>query len=445
MKLIARLITITFFISLIFSSCKKDRVTNNKPPFANAGADQIITLPINAVIIDGTGSFDHDGKIELYSWKQIIGPNQSIISNSLQVSSEVNNLIQGIYLYELKVTDNRGLSSKDTVQISVNPLPVVVNECSMQLSPIGNLSIARWNVLIAAAGNKILFAGGNISQTDQTTRVDIYDKVLKTWSIAELSQTRMGMGVAVAGTKIFFAGGYSNITSESSKVDIYDAVANIWSTAELSVGRLGISGAATGNKVFFAGGSNGYGDDYDIVDIYDISRNIWSTTRLSETTIDAITLNNKIYFFGGSKNVTIYDGTSNSWSVFALPFYRYNMARIAFGDTIYFAGGTTYDNGIEAFSDKVEMYDVNTGNTSFHQLSEARSNIQAVRKNDKILFYAGSTKSGWSNKVDFYNISTNEWSACQIPPSLRWSAIFSSGDKVYITSANTNQVFELEF
>jgi len=93
--------------------------TINQPPVAKAGVDQIIILPANAITIDGSGSYDPDGSIVLYSWNQITGPNLPVMSSSSYVSSVVHNLIQGIYQFELKVIDSGGLSAKDTVQITV--------------------------------------------------------------------------------------------------------------------------------------------------------------------------------------------------------------------------------------------------------------------------------------------------------------------------------------
>ena len=44
------------------------------------------------------------------------------IVNSNAVQTQVTNLVQGIYQFELKVTDARGLFSKDTMQVTVNAL-----------------------------------------------------------------------------------------------------------------------------------------------------------------------------------------------------------------------------------------------------------------------------------------------------------------------------------
>jgi parallel beta-helix repeat protein len=94
----------------------------NIPPIANAGIDQTITLPINSVSLTGKGT-DADGTISFYAWTQVAGPSIATISKPNSASTTVTGLIKGIYLFELKVTDNSGASSRDTVQVTVNPAP----------------------------------------------------------------------------------------------------------------------------------------------------------------------------------------------------------------------------------------------------------------------------------------------------------------------------------
>ena len=53
-------------------------------------------------------------------WTKISGPSSYKISDSTSASTTVNGLIQGIYTFELTVTDNKGATGKDTVQIKVN-------------------------------------------------------------------------------------------------------------------------------------------------------------------------------------------------------------------------------------------------------------------------------------------------------------------------------------
>ena len=50
----------------------------NQNPIANAGANQIITLPLDSVTLSGVASFDPNGTIVSYSWTKISGPAQAL-------------------------------------------------------------------------------------------------------------------------------------------------------------------------------------------------------------------------------------------------------------------------------------------------------------------------------------------------------------------------------
>ncbi len=52
----------------------------NQAPVANAGSNQTITAPVSSVVLNGTSSFDPDGTIAAYSWKQVSGPSASTIA-----------------------------------------------------------------------------------------------------------------------------------------------------------------------------------------------------------------------------------------------------------------------------------------------------------------------------------------------------------------------------
>lgn len=446
---------------IIFTSCKKENSANNTivippPPLTNnspiavAGPDQVIYLPLDNAIVDGSGSTDPDGTIVSYLWTKISGPTSLIVVNPNLAKTSINQLVQGTYLFELLIKDNGGLSAKDTMQITVNAAPIfILPGCNMSLTPIGNLSIARKDILTASAGNKILFAGGisSISPFVISSRVDIYDMASQTWSMAELSLGRVDMAVAVVGTKIFFAGGFNNLGKPSSRVDIYDASVNTWSTAELSIARGDIGAASADNKVLFAGGWDGdYNNDYgifDIVDIYNAITNIWSTSHLSEPNAypSATVLNHKIYFAGRftSSKVDIYDALSNLWSVISKSEPSGFMATIGTGNTIFWAGGEVITNGVY-ISNKVEMYDVITGNSTNHQLSAARSHFQAVMKNNKILFYTGNNYP-LLNNIDVYDINTQTWSACSISQAISGQSIIAAAGKVYVAGGYLNGAF----
>ncbi|OQY93813.1 MAG: hypothetical protein B6D37_10140 [Sphingobacteriales bacterium UTBCD1] len=93
---------------------------SNQPPVANAGPDQNFFLPVNSVTLNGSGS-DADGSITSYQWAKISGPSQFTIVSPTQAQTVINNLVQGVYQFELTVTDNLGATGKDTVTVTVNP------------------------------------------------------------------------------------------------------------------------------------------------------------------------------------------------------------------------------------------------------------------------------------------------------------------------------------
>src|SRR4030095_1073568 len=125
MKLILQVIAwILLPLIATFISCKKEKSCkdckeHNKPPIAVAGSDRVITLPADSALLDGSASSDPDGTISEWLWKKITGPASFNIANTSAPKTVVKNLGVGTYQFELKVTDNGGLSAGDTVQITV--------------------------------------------------------------------------------------------------------------------------------------------------------------------------------------------------------------------------------------------------------------------------------------------------------------------------------------
>ena len=94
----------------------------NQPPVANAGSDQTITLPLNSVTVSGSGS-DADGTVASYAWSKISGPSGYTIVNATSAVTAINGLVQGVYQFQLKVTDNNGATAIDVMQVTVNAAP----------------------------------------------------------------------------------------------------------------------------------------------------------------------------------------------------------------------------------------------------------------------------------------------------------------------------------
>ena len=327
MSPLLRLIFYTFLLLATgILSCKKDssedenNSSNNKPPIASAGQDQTIILPVTSFTLDGSSSNDPDGSISGYHWSRIQGPPSITIQNRSAAQTLVNNLSAGFYRFELMVIDNGGIIARDTVQVTVYPSDA--DSCDLSnrsqinatFTLIGTLSEPR-APSVAAAGGKIVFAGGpsvftNINGAINSTpssAVDIYDTATKSWTSTQLSQARQGIAAVSCGNKIFFAGGSVHSISLTGQavydnVDIYDVTSNTWTVAHLSEPRSFVAATAIGSKVFFAGGTTDGMHGSRTVDIYDTVTKQWSIASLSEARfgLNANTVGNKLYFAGGN-------------------------------------------------------------------------------------------------------------------------------------------------
>ena len=140
------LLLIDFAGVIILISCKKEYSCegckdNNKPPIAKGGPDQSITLPTDSISLDGSSSSDPDGTISEWRWTKISGPASFNIIKPSDSATKVKTLVAGTYQFELKVTDNGGLSAKDMIQVIVNPI-VIINH-----PPIANAGIDQTIIL----------------------------------------------------------------------------------------------------------------------------------------------------------------------------------------------------------------------------------------------------------------------------------------------------------
>ncbi|XP_044143562.1 dyslexia-associated protein KIAA0319-like protein homolog [Bufo gargarizans] len=92
------------------------------PPVANAGANQVITLPKNSIVLYGNLSTDDHGIVS-YEWS--LSPNskgkvmemQGVRTSTLQLSV----LQEGDYTFQLTVTDSAGQQSTSEVTVIVQP------------------------------------------------------------------------------------------------------------------------------------------------------------------------------------------------------------------------------------------------------------------------------------------------------------------------------------
>jgi len=91
----------------------------NQPPVARAGQDVAITLPVDKVVVDGSASSDSDGFIASHRWSKVSGPARFTIARSDNAVTEISGLTEGIYVFRLTVTDDKGLTHSDDITVAV--------------------------------------------------------------------------------------------------------------------------------------------------------------------------------------------------------------------------------------------------------------------------------------------------------------------------------------
>jgi hypothetical protein len=95
--------------------------TVNKAPVAVAGESQTLKLPTNSTILDGNGSYDPEQGALNFSWKLLTGPNNPVIQNANTARVTIGYMIQGVYTFQLNVSDAQGNSDSSTVNVTVLP------------------------------------------------------------------------------------------------------------------------------------------------------------------------------------------------------------------------------------------------------------------------------------------------------------------------------------
>jgi hypothetical protein len=115
------------FVSLLFSACREKEEwipgvppANDQPPIARLNDDLTILYPNIKARLDGSKSFDPEGKPLRYTWRQISGPSLLAISEFNQLNSSVADVELyelGSYSIELTVTTLPFGNTSDTINI----------------------------------------------------------------------------------------------------------------------------------------------------------------------------------------------------------------------------------------------------------------------------------------------------------------------------------------
>jgi len=157
--------------------------TEDLLPTVDAGEDIILKLPTNAVVLTATGT-DPDGGEVSFSWSQNSGPSQIIDNVFFGKDYALTDLVEGIYEFELTVTDDEGNLANDKITVTVEAADIPQNELPTVdiTSPLNNFKIeAEIPITITATAddndgniqNVSFFANGELVGEDMEEPFDI--------------------------------------------------------------------------------------------------------------------------------------------------------------------------------------------------------------------------------------------------------------------------------
>ncbi|HEX8356791.1 MAG TPA: PKD domain-containing protein, partial [Segetibacter sp.] len=301
----------------------------NKPPVANAGTNQTITLPANSFSLNGSNSTDPDNNITIYSWATLSGPAVVTLTSANAATTTANSLVQGVYQFELTVKDVYGLSAKDTVVITVE----------------ANALSARWTSLEILPENDFLFAGRRINFlvaiTDKVYAASkngtfwYYNPQEKAWlNKGNLPTVMASTNFSVVfsiDNKAFFIG---NGTSRQ-----FNAASNEWVTknnAPIGANHVDYSiPLVIGSKAYLVGSTN------NVVTVYDPATDTYTqkNTFPDAGAAAGFVINNEAYCIQQDGRTWKYDLLTDKWQPKAsMPTKVYDMSSFSVGEAGYVLG-----------------------------------------------------------------------------------------------------------
>ncbi len=355
------------------------------PPVANAGTDQTISLPQNLISLDGTGSVAPSGTITSYTWIKKSGPATGTIANNNNAKTDVSGLTEGVYVFELTVVDNNGLSSSATVTITVNaaPLPPVANagkDTSITLpqnsivldgtasnAPAGSIDSYLWTKISGPAGGDIATPGNATSNVNNLTE-GVYKFQLKITDNNNATSTATVTVTVLPAPlpPVANAGSAQTIELPNDTFTLDGSKSTAPSGSIVSYGWTKISGPATGTisspdaaVTNFTGAAEG---------VYQFELKVTDNNGLTSTATVTITVNPAplppVANAGSAQtiqlpdNSVILDGTKSTASSGSIVSYEWSKISGPSGSTIMdiSAGTTTVNNlteGVYTFELKV--------------------------------------------------------------------------------------------
>jgi K319-like protein/Kelch motif protein len=450
----------------LYISCRKSTECEtcreiNAPPIADAGKDTIIVLPTDSVLLNGSSSKDQDGTIRGYLWSKISGPASFSIIDSSLPKTTVKKLTNGIYRFQLKITDNEGLSATDTVMITVDTstgqhhrpfadagadqafstnLTALFDEGvtttldgNNSVDPDNDISSYRWT-MISTTGpvgianpdqikTSVSFYdfGVYLFELEVTDKSALSSRDTLTISINRDSTSQLPIAVAGPDQTIFLPENRVRLDGSLSMDADGDLVSYQWTK---------VSGPSSFNIL----SPNAAVTDVTSLIEGDYQFELKVTDLRAQFSIDTM----QVSVIACATGRPTVNATLTPFAT--LPEQRFAAVASA-ANKIVFAGGASAQEPYG--SARVDIYDITAKTWTIAQLSVPRYGITAVVVGNKILFAGGESGElgdalyQFHSEVDIYDAASNSWSVSSMSQPQHSVAAATLGDKVFFAGGNT--------
>ncbi len=445
------------------------------PPEADAGATYTVKADIE-LVLNGSAE-DADGHVVKYEW-DFDGDGVYDWESDVGVATHTYDT-PGTYDAKLRVTDNDGNETVQTVKVVVLPnlLPVAHAGGPYDTVPDGPVLLSgsatdadghvvkyEWDFdgdgtydwesategevshAFSTVGSRTVSL--RVTDDDGNTVVASSTVVVKGWAaVAAMPTPRYAMAAAGIDGKVYVVGGHDGIFDMLATLEIYAPVANSWTTgASMSTPRFHPAAAATNGNVYVVGGHDN--DQYlSSMEVYDPATNTWSAAApMSSPRYQpaAAAIGGKLYVVGGYdgdsalSSMEIYDTATNAWMVGEpMPTPQYEHAAAAVDGKLCVVGG---DGGLPT----LKMYDPATGVWTIGKpIPTLRYQPTAATIGGKV-YVMGGFGSDDLTKVEIYDPAADEWTTGESMPTLRLEhAAAVCNDKVYVVGGYLGYIMDL--
>jgi len=222
------------------------------------------------------------------------------------------------------------------------------------------------------------------------------------WSQKQLDEAKFNLASKRLGTTLVYAGGTADDQRGSDYYDLYDFMTGEFTTAEWPGGGHGHRVGGNDDWAIYFGAT---GTRTTATAIYFKEDDRWETDDLLDSRIgmNFTTFGDEAFFFDpdrfGAERIDILNVRDETWREGSLPFDREDRTSFKVGNKLFLIGGLEDD--LAGFLDRttaVDVYNLETGQWEFTELTEGRTDIAVTLVGDKI-YAAGGFKN--SNLSDF--------------------------------------------